>query len=53
MQITKEPRAIVTSQIPSQQRDQLAALAQRADRSLSAEIRKAIAEHLERSQAQG
>ena len=41
-------RVIISAQVSTEQRDQLARLAQEADRSLSAEIRRALTAHVER-----
>ena len=40
-------RVIISAQVATAQRDELARLAQEADRSLSAEIRRALAAHVE------
>ena len=47
---TMEPaKVIVSAQLDKQHRDELLRLARGADRSLSAEVRRAIAEHLRRT----
>jgi hypothetical protein len=43
-----EERVIVSAQVPAHARDELERRAREADRTLSAEIRRAIAEHLGR-----
>ena len=47
-QAQAEGKVIISAQVATGQRDQLARLAQEADRSLSAEIRRALAAHVER-----
>jgi predicted transcriptional regulator len=42
-------KTIVSAVIDEEQRDELIRLARAADRSLSAEVRRAVTEHLERS----
>jgi predicted transcriptional regulator len=44
----QQTQIIVSAQVPTRTREQLLRLASRADRSLSAEIRRALAEHLAR-----
>jgi predicted transcriptional regulator len=46
----QQTKIIVSAQVPTTTRDQLLHLAERADRSLSAEIRRALAEHLAREE---
>jgi predicted transcriptional regulator len=49
MATTTEPTtAIVSAQVPQTVREQLRALARKADRSVSAELRRAIAQYLRR-----
>jgi len=45
-------KRIVSAQVSQEQRQELERLAERGDRTLSAEVRRAIARHLERTQAQ-
>jgi hypothetical protein len=47
MAITLEKR-IVSAQVPGSMREALERLAEREDRTLSAEVRRALSEHLER-----
>jgi predicted transcriptional regulator len=47
-----EERAVISTQVSSGVREQLVRLARDADRTLSAEVRRAIKEHLTRERAQ-
>jgi predicted transcriptional regulator len=47
---TTVEKRVVSAQVSKEQRSELERLAERGDRSLSAEIRRAIAQHLERQQ---
>ena len=47
-----EDRVIISAQVPTEQRDELARLALQADRTLSAEIRRALTAHVERSHSE-
>jgi hypothetical protein len=52
MATTTVETAIVSAQVTAEQRDELRRLAARADRTLSAEVRRAVNEHLERERAE-
>lgn len=41
---------IVSAQVSAETRDQLLELAEKGDRSLSAEVRRAVAEHIKRQE---
>lgn len=45
-----DPKVIISAEVPRQIKDELAQRAQASDRSLSAEIRRVLVEHLGRDQ---
>lgn len=47
-QVGTDDRVIISAQVSTERREQLARMAQEADRSLSTEIRRALSAHVER-----